>query len=67
MSEPKAQKDDPLPHSWIEEPDVDTESWWYDDGKNTYPREFVTVNGALFTVDGARELRDELEEVLNDE
>jgi len=61
---PENAKPEAIPESWIESPNVKERSLWFKGEDRTYPRIFIEVNGVLLTVDGAKEMRDELNEVL---
>ena len=63
---PENTKAGAVPEQWIDQPEAIEKSLWYKeaDGGQIYPRVLIEVNGALHTPEGAKQLRDELNEIL---
>jgi len=60
-------KEEAIPQNWKEEPQIEEKSYWVQDGENVYPERMLVVNGALFDLESAHQLRDELTKVLADD
>lgn len=60
----KGQKHDPYPLSWTESPSVEREEYWVGEPSSAEKQELVEINGALFTLESAEKVRDELQSKL---